>query len=62
MDTEIVCRRINKLLDDSGYALHFISIDDIEGFLSEGANFDHDAYEVIEQLYTQLMDDVDLLE
>ncbi len=60
MDNGIVCSRINKLLSDAGYSLHFNSVADIENYLAKRENFGHETYEIIEQLYSQLMEDTQL--
>ncbi|MCX7921657.1 MAG: hypothetical protein N3B21_06540 [Clostridia bacterium] len=62
MDEQMVVNKINGVFEESGYPLEISDISDIEDFLNNQKNMDLEVYEVVEQLYSQLMEDYDTLQ
>ena len=59
MDERIIVDKINRALENVDYPIEINDISDIENFLSDRNNIRLEVYEVVEQLYSQLMEDSD---
>lgn len=60
MNQETVVDKINRAMRENGYPLRFNDVSGIENFLGSEGNIRLQIYEVIEQLYSELMEDVDI--
>lgn len=60
MNSNVVVDKINNILMHAGYRDMFNSISEVEHYLANESNIGQSIYEVIEQLYTQLMEDIDI--
>lgn len=58
MHEEIVLKKINNVFRNSDTDIRVKSLSDIDNFLNNEKNTKLKVYEVVEQLYTLLMDDV----
>jgi hypothetical protein len=57
MEEAIVYQKINRILKDTESSVEINSLEDLHGFLADEGNTRMAEYEVIEQLYTQLLED-----
>jgi len=60
MSEALIIERINSIFSEASYPFRAQSIADIEGFLRDEKNFCLIVYEPVEQLYSELMEDIGL--
>lgn len=60
MDEKVVVDKINRVLEEADCLIEVRDISDVENFLSDRNNIKLEVYEVVEQLYSQLMEDIDI--
>ena len=57
MDERLIVDKINRALEEVDYPVEINDISDVENFLNDRNNIRLEVYEVVEQLYNQLMED-----
>jgi len=60
MNEKAVVDKINRVLEKADYPIEMSDISDVENFLSDRNNIRLEVYEEVEQLYSQLMEDIDV--
>lgn len=60
MNENVVVHKINMAFINADYPIEMYDISDVESFLGDESNAKLEIYEVIEQLYSQLMEDTDI--
>lgn len=59
MDEDTLVNRINEVCAEEDYPVEMSDISDVENFLNDERNMNLEIYEVVEQLYSEMMEDID---
>ena len=60
MNERAVVDKVNRIMNEAGYHMDITDIPDVEDFLNNKDNMRMSIYEEVEQLYSELMEDVDI--